>query len=151
MRKVNVAVAIVRDEQGQFLLTFNSNWKGYAFPGRDFDPQTSLAEQIAEIAVQEDLGLPLSGARAKPLTHVEWMGPSQRTGEWTHYHYHVIEVDLNGPVDFSRAKSPNGNAPRWLTYHQIVPPQGSTWPVDLTTTTPWWRWRSSNNGMWRWP
>ena len=124
MREQKVVVAIVQDSFGGFLVTFNVNWNGYAFPMIEIAKGETLAS-LAIKAVEHDLGQGLPAATAKEFSYMSRIGVSQRTGEETLYHLliRLRRTVLEELIDLGRRRRQPGQ--------REGDPANERWPIRL--------------------
>ena len=130
MREQQAIVAIIQDDQGRFLVTFNAKWGGYAFPMIAVPDDGNILVSLAINAVEHDIGCRLPTATATELDYMGHFGVSQRTGEETLYEYWLYTVEPNQPLDLLAAPTWNNNPPMFLTYAELIT------RTDLTWSTP---------------
>ena len=127
MREVQVAAAITTDPVQRFLLTYNPKWKGYAFPMREFNPDTDVLTREAIGALEDDLGVRLPSATATEEDYLGGFGASGRSGEDALYRYWAIDVDPGQPLDLAAAKAPDGHTPFFADLPMIESRDDVTW------------------------
>lgn len=130
MRQKNVVVAIVQNAAQQFLVAYNENWNGYAFPMRDFASDGMPTGRLAIEAVEKDLGCRLPDARADELEFLGTFGHSGASGEETWYDYWVFSVDPGQEIDLTQARLVQNHAPKYLSAGDLLI------DTDLTWSTP---------------
>jgi 8-oxo-dGTP pyrophosphatase MutT (NUDIX family) len=130
MREKKTVVAVVQDDQGRFLISFNAKWGGYAFPMRSVPEGGDILGSLAIQAAEHDLGCRLPNATATELDYMGHSGVSQRTSEETFYEYWLYTVEPNQALHLLEAPTWNNNPPMFLTYAEL------TSRTDLTWSTP---------------
>jgi hypothetical protein len=123
----HVAVAVIYDAAtDKFLLWHNKRWRGYAFPMKQFDPQSGDACQAALDALSDwDMPPNLRNATASRLDRIVETLFSDGTHRVTVYEYHVCAVELR--TGFSLASLPPDF--RSFTYDELVA------ALNVTTST----------------
>lgn len=127
MREQKVVAAIILDDQGRFLVTFNAKWGGYAFPMQSVPEGGNILGSLAIQGVEHDLGCRLPNAIATELDYMGHFGTSQRTGEETLYEYWLYTVEPGQPLDLLAAPTWNNNPPMFLTYSDLTSRSDLTW------------------------
>ena len=122
LRYQTVVVGVIYDPQRGFLLRFNKRWKQYAFIMKKTTPEDD-PEELALVALDDDLQLKFPAASARPLDRVGAIGPSGRTGENTYYDYYVYQLDKGD----QRRGSAKGSEAAFLTYEELQASAEVTW------------------------
>ena len=124
MREQRVVVAVVTNVAKDFLLTYNEDWGGYAFPMKACGEDDLFRGQLAVEAVLEDIGERCPIATSQPLNHVDAFGASDRTGEETLYEYQTFLVDLGSEYEPTAG---GGRTPTYVSYADIQSRRDVTW------------------------
>jgi 8-oxo-dGTP pyrophosphatase MutT (NUDIX family) len=117
MREKKVGAAVVMNDLGQFLLTWNSRWNCYAFPMKDVEPDQDVLPPTAIRALEDDLGRRLPHARAEALGYVGKFGYSGSTAEDTLYEHWAYDVS---PGEVLTLPTGGGQLPRWVSYDDLA-------------------------------
>jgi len=131
MREQNVVVAVVQDQQGRFLVTYNEKWSGYSFPLQDFDPNSEVMATVAVEALERDLHCRLPKAKAEELEYLGKFGRSERTGEETWYDYWLFEIDVGQPLDLAHATQGASHPPLFLAGNALLSRTDLTWSTPV--------------------
>jgi hypothetical protein len=137
MRTKIVVVAVVRDENGKYLVTHNPRWDGYSFPMNAVESRNDVSGREAIRALEEDLGCTLPDARAEELEFLVNAGISETAEELTSYDFHLFEVQTAWLSHSDSLQGLNSD-PLFLSKDEIVERQDITWGTreitrDFTT------------------
>jgi ADP-ribose pyrophosphatase YjhB (NUDIX family) len=130
VREQKAILAVIQDDKGRFLVTYNAKWNGYAFPMIALPEEGDILGSLAVQAAEHDLGCILPDAVTAELDYICYFGVSNRTGEETQYECWLYSVEPNQTLDLLSAPSWNNNPPMFLTFEELSS------RTDLTWSTP---------------
>ena len=122
MQNKKIAVAMVTNENGEFLLVHNEKWGGYNFPMTEIDQSGPPLGSMAVKALESETGLKLPKATARELEYLGQFGVSDRTGEEGIYEYWLYEINCGEQVDIN-----GGTNSKCQSLEEIVDSTDATW------------------------
>src|SRR5579871_4381554 len=120
MQEHKTAVAVVRDEHGRLLVTFNDQWGGYGFPMLSIPEGVDAARSHAIQVLERELGFSLPDAVATELECMSQFELPKGSNEEILCNYWLCAVDLGKHLDLQITRTSKTHPPLFFTHKEIT-------------------------------